>query len=134
MSAGYSNRTLVQKLGIKPGATLWLVNPPQGYTRTLGLPPEAVQGDGSGANLDFIHYFAREAAALAAVFPELKQKLAPAGMLWVSWPKGSSALSGHLNREQVRQIGLAHGLVDVKVCAVDEDWSGLKFVFRRADR
>ena len=135
MSAGYSKRTLVQKLGIKPGARVWLVNPPEHYDRTLGpLPEGAVCIDDATDDLDFIHYFATRAEGLAADFPRLKNRLARDGMLWLSWPKGGSAMAADLNREDVRRIGLANGLVDVKVCAVDADWSGLKFVYRREDR
>ena len=71
---------------------------------------------------------------LAARFPKLKQALNKTGALWISWPKRSSKLAQDLNESGVRRIGLGHGLVDVKVCAVDDDWSGLKFMYRREDR
>jgi hypothetical protein len=85
-------------------------------------------------NLDFIHAFFRSADALAGAFPRLKKSLAKDGALWISWPKKSSPLAGDLDEGGVRSIGLENGLVDVKVCAVDDDWSGLKFVYRLKDR
>ena len=86
------------------------------------------------APLDFVHLFVKERAELTKRFRTLAGLLAPAGMLWVSWPKGASKLTTDLNENVVREIGLQAGLVDVKVCAVDEVWSGLKFVIRLKDR
>ncbi len=127
--AGYSKKTLVEKLGIKPGRTGAILNSPRGYAATLGKLPENVELKKElGGRLEFIHFFCREKQELQRRFPALKSSLAPDGMLWVSWPKGSSGVATDLNENRVREIGLAHGLVDVKVCAVDEVWSGLKFV------
>jgi hypothetical protein len=86
------------------------------------------------APLDFIHLFTKDQGELEREFPLLAKALAPAGMLWVSWPKGASRVKTDVNETVVRKIGLKTGLVDVKVCAVDEIWSGLKFVYRLADR
>jgi hypothetical protein len=133
--AGYSKRSLVDKLGIKPGMRLMLLNPPAGYDQTLGpLPAEVQTAERLEPPLDFIHLFTTERAELAERFPALKAALAHAGTLWISWPKGSAKVKTDVNENFVREIGLDHGLVDVKVCAVDEVWSGLKFVYRLKDR
>jgi hypothetical protein len=84
--------------------------------------------------LDFIHFFTTRQEILAAHFPHLKQALTPAGMLWISWPKRSSKVETDLTEDIIRVIGLDNGLVDVKVAAIDEVWSGLKFVYRLKDR
>jgi hypothetical protein len=84
--------------------------------------------------LDFIQFFTTARVDLEAQFTILKQSLTPTGMLWVSWPKKASKLKTDLDENIIREIGLAHGLVDVKVCAVDEQWSGLKFIYRLKDR
>ena len=134
-SAGYSKRSLADKLGIKAGMRIAILNAPDGYDRTLGALPGGVQPlDALADNLDFIHVFVKERAALEVEFPKLKASLAPAGMLWVSWLKKSARIPTDLDENIVREIGLANGLVDVKVAAVDERWSGLKFVYRLKDR
>jgi len=133
--AGYSKRSLVDKLGIKSGHKLYIGNAPPGYMKTLGPVPEnAVLAKSLSSTCDFIQFFTREKAELAAEFPRLKKHLAPNGSLWVSWPKGASSVPTDLNENIAREIGLKNGLVDVKVCAVDDVWSGLKFVFRLKDR
>ena len=135
MPAGYSGTPLVKKLGIKSGQRLALVNQPEGYSETMGPMPDGVKVarllDGP---LDFIHFFTTGAGELEREFPQLKSALSPDGTLWVSWPKRSSRVATDLNGNVVRDIGLGNGLVDVKVCAVDETWSALKFVFRLKDR
>ncbi len=134
-TGGYSKKSLVEKLGIKPGRTAVILDSPRGYTATLGKLPEHVQLKRElRGPLEFIHFFCREKQELQRRFPALKSALAPAGMLWISWPKGSSGVATDLTENVVREIGLAHGLVDVKVCAVDEVWSGLKFVIPLKDR
>ena len=133
--AGYSKRSLVEKLGIKAGARLIVLNPPLHYAETLGqLPPGTTKADKLQGQFDFIQFFARERAELEKQFRALKQALIPNGMLWISWPKGASKVQTDLNENIVREIGLDHQLVDVKVCAIDEVWSGLKFVYRLKDR
>jgi len=122
--AGYLGTPLIQKLGIKSGMKIYLVNAPPGY-------PVASSGT---TPYDFIHFFIKERKQLLKSFPELKKKLSQSGMLWISWPKGASKVPTDLNDNVVREIGLANGLVDVKVCAVDDVWSGLKFVYRLKDR
>jgi hypothetical protein len=135
MSAGYSDKPLVEKLGIKPRAKVLIASAPRGYRKTLGMLPSGVRPVASGSGpFDFIQLFARSAANLTRAFPKMKRALSQSGMLWVSWPKRTSTLGTDLNENIVRDAGLALGLVDVKVCAVDETWSGLKFVFRLKDR
>jgi len=123
--AGYSGTPLIQKLGIKPGMKIHLVNAPADY-------PAA--GSGRKSPFDFIHFFAKDRNELLRNFPKLKSQLQQSGMLWISWPKAASKVPTDLNDNVVREIGLANGLVDVKVCAVDDIWSGLKFVYRLKDR
>jgi hypothetical protein len=133
--AGYSKRSLVAKLGMKAGSKVSFINPPDGYDETLGeLPPDITITGSLKGPLDFVQCFVREKAALEAKFPVLKAALAYDGMLWISWPKKAAKVETDLNENIVREIGLANGLVDVKVCAVDETWSGLKFVYRSEDR
>jgi len=134
-TAGYSRRPLVAKLGIKAGATVAILNAPRGYDQTLGkLPSQARRKAGMKGPLDLIQFFTKEARALEREFGKLERALAPAGMLWVSWPKKASGVATDVTEEVVRATGLAHGLVDLKVAAVDEKWSGLKFVRRLKDR
>ena len=133
--AGYSGKPLVEKLGIKAGASVAIVNAPKGYDRILGGLPSGVTRKGNaGGPVDFIQFFTREKRALERRFAALARALAPAGMLWISWPKKASGVATDLTEDVIRVIGLAHGLVDVKVAAVDDVWSGLKFVRRVKDR
>ena len=134
MTAGYSGTPLPKKLGLKPGMRAAAVHAPKQYTKLLGPVPGIRFAPRLSRDLDFIHAFFARTADLEREFPRLRDALAKAGMLWISWPKKSSALAGDLDENGVRASGLASGLVDVKVCAVDEDWSGLKFVRRLADR
>lgn len=132
---GYSKTPLIKKLGIKPGFKLCIINPPDDYEETLGeLPAEVVVAEAPEADLDFIQFFTRSQLELVAEFPALKQALAHSGMLWISWPKKAAKVETDLDENVVRETGLQNGLVDVKVCAVDEIWSGLKFVYRVKDR
>lgn len=133
--AGYSGKPLVEKLGIKPGTTIAILNAPKGYDRTLGKLPKQVNRSPSVAGLfDFIQFFTSEKRALEREFATLARALTPAGMLWISWPKRTSGAATDLTEDVIRTIGLTHGLVDVKVAAVDDVWSGLKFVRRLKDR
>jgi len=133
--AGYSKRTLAEKLGIKQNAQITILDAPANYKNTLGALPAGVtvkrQLDEAS---DWIQYFTSSQNSLRNHFPELKGRLSSGGMLWISWPKGSSGLPTDLNENIVRKIGLENGLVDVKVCAIDDQWSGLKFVYRITDR
>ncbi len=133
--AGYSKRSLAEKLGVKEGLRLFLLNPPEGYLGLPGgLPPDVVIEKHLRGPAEFIHCFTKEKKELEKFFPRLAGSLADKGALWISWPKAASKVPTDLNENVVRQIGLANALVDVKVCAVDEIWSGLKFVRRLKDR
>jgi len=135
MSAGYSGTPLVKKLGIKEGFRAALVGEPTGFRKELEGLPERVSFVTSVQNdLDFVLFFARSQSELLRNFPRLAVKLVPTGMLWIAWPKKASGIPTDLSDSVVRQIGLDAGLVDVKVCAVNEVWSGLKFVIRVKDR
>jgi len=133
--AGYSGTPLPQKLGIKPGSQLALIGAPAGFERVLGPLPDGVRTTTrASAALDVVVLFTKDAGALTKKFAPLAKAIAPAGALWIAWPKKSSGVRTDLDENLVRAIGLEEGLVDVKVCAIDETWSGLKFVVRRADR
>lgn len=131
--AGYSKRTLVEKLGIRPGARVAIAGAPDAYEAVLGPLPEGVEHS-LDPPLDFVHVFAVERAVLERLFLKMKPKLAADGMLWASWPKKAAKVPTDLDENVVRRIGLDQGLVDVKVAAVDDVWSGLKFVYRLKDR
>jgi hypothetical protein len=132
--AGYSGKPLAQKLGIKDGWAIAILNAPQGYERTLKLPGNVKRKASAAGSLDFIQFFTDQKRELEGRFAALARALAPAGMLWISWPKKASGVATDLTEDVIRVIGLAHGLVDVKVAAVDDVWSGLKFVRRIKDR
>ncbi len=128
---------LPKKLGIKPGARVLLVGAPRGFERNLGkLPPDVALCEGSAGEppYDVIVFFTSRKGELARRFGGLARRLAPAGGLWVGWPKQSSSIETDLSDSLVRDIGLAAGLVDNKVCAIDETWSALRFVIRAEDR
>jgi len=133
--AGYSETPLAQKLGIKPEARFGLFGAPLGFSTTLGALPEGVTKTTTlRGSLDVAVFFTTSQAALKKHFAALSKAIAPAGSLWVSWPKKSSGKKSDLDENVVRAVGLGRGLVDVKVCAIDETWSGLKFVVRSKDR
>ncbi|MDX6443338.1 MAG: hypothetical protein QOH71_412 [Blastocatellia bacterium] len=132
--AGYSGTPLVKKLGIKPGSNIAFLNAPEGYAEELDLPAGVTMISRSGKLLDFAQLFVKNEKELKTNFSKYAKRLNASGMLWVSWPKRSSGVPSDLSENVVRAIGLAAGLVDVKVCAVSEVWSGLKFVYRLKDR
>ena len=135
--AGYSGTPLVKKLGIKPGSRLCVIDAPPGYARTLGPLPDGVRPVRTLARtlaLDCIQLFITRRAQLERRFGSLVRALAPDGMLWVSWPKKAAKVPTDVTEDVIRGIALANGLVDVKVCAVDDVWSGLKLVRRLEDR
>ena len=136
MSEGYSGTPLVRKLGIKAGHRVATLNAPAGFHDLLtDLPPDVVFSDGWAAEgSDVIVMFATELNALERDFPAAAKRLQPNGGLWIGWPKKSSPLAGELTGDLIRGTGLDAGLVDNKVCAIDEDWSGLRFVYRVKDR
>jgi hypothetical protein len=124
--AGYSARSLPDKLGIRPGTPIVALSAPRSYRLLLGeLPQGATIRPRLSTGSPFIHCFVRQRKELAADFGRLARALSDEGMLWVSWPKKTSGVETDLTENVVREIGLSHGLVDVKVCAVDEVWSGL---------
>src|SRR5260370_36206803 len=129
--AGYSSRSLVDKLGIKEGWRIAILNAPAGYARTLGTLPAGLRRTPRPRGpLDFVQFFTHERRALERRFPTLGRALAPAGMLWVSWPQRASGVATDLTEDGARTIGLAHGLVDVKVASVGAGRSGLDFMRR----
>jgi Protein of unknown function (DUF3052) len=132
---GYSGTPLPKKLGIKPGFRVCLGGAPPEVRAELkaALASCELVRDGK-KSIDFLMVFTKSKEDLSDDFEHLSQQLTPAGMLWVCWPKKSSGVATDLNENIVREIGLAAGLVDVKVCAVTEVWSGLKFVRRLKDR
>lgn len=134
--AGYSGTPLVRKLGIKSDARVGLIGAPEGFDATLGeLPPGVrVRRRLGGRPLDVIVAFHRRRVALERRLPALANALDPTGGLWIAWPKRTSGVPTDLTDRVVRDLGLAGGLVDNKVCAIDPVWSGLRFVYRLRDR
>lgn len=134
---GYSGTPLAKKLGIKEGHHVALLNAPLGFAATLDELPDEVTLSSSlraSDNLDVIVFFTKSRAELLKSFAPLAARLEPAGGLWIAWPKKSSGIISDVTENEVRSIGLAAGLVDNKVCAVDDTWSGLRFVIRVKDR
>ena len=132
---GYSPRSLPEKLGIRPGTRIVALKAPRTYAAILGHLPEGTTVQGRlPSRTEFLHCFARRRAELAQGFPRWAKSLTDNGTLWVSWPKKAAGLETDLTENVVREIGLTQGLVDVKVCAIDDVWSGLKFVRRVANR
>lgn len=131
-AAGYSGKSLIAKLGWKEGSKAIVIAPPAHYGALTDdaaiTPKKTAPGTGS---FDFIHLFVGDMAALARDLPKLEPRLAEGGMIWVSWPKKTSKLFKDLTEDGVRKVCLPLGLVDVKVCAVDADWSGLKLYRRK---
>ena len=133
--AGYSNTPLTKKLGIKEGYNVFISHPPQKYFEWLSpLPASVTVKSRLSGVLDFIHVFVKDERSFRQEFIRAKKHMDKAGMLWISWPKKAAKVPTDLDENKIRDFGLKNGLVDVKVCAVDEVWSGLKFVFRVADR
>jgi len=133
--AGYSSTPLPKKLGIKEGSRIALINAPKDFARELGeLPPNAQIVTRITNPLDIVLLFVLSERALLRDFQKLAEKLASNGMIWVAWPKKSSGVATDLSFDRVQHIGLDSGLVDVKICAIDDVWSGLKFVIRLKDR
>ena len=131
-AAGYSGKSFIDKLGLKDGAKAIVIAPPANYadlTDNAAITPKKTAP--ATGSFDFIHLFVKTTADLARDLPKLEPRLATGGMLWVSWPKKTSKLFVDLTEDGIRKICLPMGLVDVKVCAVDADWSGLKLYRRK---
>jgi hypothetical protein len=133
--AGYSGTPLAKKLGIKEGSRIALVNAPKDFESQLADLADDVQFiKRPSKSLDIILLFVLTERSLARDFAKLAGRITANGMLWIAWPKKSSGIATDLSEQRVQQIGLNAGLVDVKVCAINEIWSGLKFVYRLKDR
>ena len=133
--AGYSGTPLTKKIGIKEGSRVALVNAPKDFQfEPKELPDNVEFIKGSAKSLDIILFFVTTERALAKEFSKLASRLTASGMIWIAWPKKSSGVGTDLTFNRVQTIGLDAGLVDVKICAVDDTWSGLKFVYRLKDR
>ena len=127
--SGYSGTPLVKKLGIKPDARVALIGAPPGFRRELvGLPPRVALSTHARGSPDLVVWFVKSLRQLDAGIDGMARAMGPG--LWIAWPKRSSALASDIGENEVRAAGLAHGLVDYKVCAVNETWSGLKFARR----
>jgi len=133
--AGYSATPLAKKLGIKEGSRIALVNAPKDFPTALGPLPENAEIVKRLTNsLDIILFFVLSELALTRDLKRLAARLVANGMIWIAWPKKSSGVTTDLTFGNVQRIGLDSGLVDVKICAIDDTWSGLKFVYRLKDR
>jgi hypothetical protein len=133
--AGYSGTPLSQKLGIKPGLTVVTINAPTNYRRLLATIPEgATFSERLKSGSCFVHVFVKKRSELAMKLPLLREKIAETGTVWVSWPKRSSGVPTDVMEDVIRAVALPLGFVDVKVCAIDETWSGLKLMVRRENR
>ncbi len=134
-TAVYAGSPLARKLGIKSGYRAVLVGGPENYFELIeDAPSDVAWLDLDDGRANFVHFFSDSRSELEHMMPALQGAIAKDGMVWISWPKKSSGVETDLDGNIVREAGLSHGLVDVKVCAVDETWSGLKFVHRVADR
>jgi hypothetical protein len=133
--AGYSGTPLAHKLGLKPGLTVITISAPANYRRLLGTVPEGVTfSDRLNPDSSFVHLFIKKRSELEKRLRVSRKKIANTGVVWVSWPKKSSGVPTDVTEDVVRAVALPLGFVDVKVCAVDETWSGLKLMVRRENR
>src|SRR5262245_3513231 len=133
--AGYSGTPLPQKLGIKPGLTVVTINAPINYRRLLDTIPQGVTfSNRLKVDSSFVHLFTKKRSELAKRLSLLREKIADTGTVWTSWPKKSSGVPTDVTEDVVRTLALPLGFVDVKVCAIDETWSGLKLMVRRENR
>jgi hypothetical protein len=133
--AGYSGTPLVKKLGIKPGHRLALLRAPKGFAEVLGeLPEDVIVSTRLNTVADVLVFFTARLAELQQRFTRLMQNLDPDGGLWIAWPKRASGVATDVTEDRIRELALANGLVDNKVCAIDEVWSGLRLVVRVKDR
>jgi hypothetical protein len=129
---GHSGTPLARKLGFKEGHRVRTSNAPSDYLKLVSPRPERVTISGSiRKNVDIWHFFTKSRAELESRLPDMMRAIHPDGMIWVSWPKKSSGVPSTVIEDTIRQVALPLGLVDIKVCAVDDTWSGLKLVIRK---
>ncbi|MCB0724296.1 MAG: DUF3052 family protein [Ignavibacteriae bacterium] len=133
MPAGYSGTPLVKKLGIKEGFKVRFINKPKNYMDLLEEIPPAVKQIKTG-KADFVHIFTKSRKELASELKKNMRSIEQDGMIWVSWPKKASKIQTDITEDVIREVALPMGLVDIKVCAVDDIWSGLKLVIRKENR
>jgi len=132
MAAGYSGTPLAKKLGFKEGTTVLLVDAPEGFPALLEPLPDGVQFLSRLSEApDIVHVFATQKAELAGTLMGYRKALKPTGVVWVSWPKKSAKVPTDITEDTIRKVALPLGFVDIKVCAIDEVWSGLKLVIRK---
>jgi hypothetical protein len=131
---GYSGKTVAEKLGMKDGTRMFVVNPPADYASLVGPAPGVVSSSRMGANVDIVHLFVTRRIALEGHLQKLRKSLRPNAAVWVSWPKKASRVPTDITEDTIRKIALPIGFVDVKVCAVSDVWSGLKLVVRLSER
>jgi hypothetical protein len=132
---GYSGTPLAKKLGIKPGSNLYLLDAPETYSDLIAPIPEGVTiVDEMSKEVDLVHLFTKSKTELQKSLKSLLRKLKPDGVIWVSWPKKSAKVPTDITEDTIREVALPMGLVDIKVCAVDEVWSGLKLMIRKENR
>lgn len=131
--AGYSGTPLWKKLGYKTGMSAYVQGEPSNYISLLTLPADVVVTwlPRAKSDMEFVHLFATSASQLKSKLESVRKRIVPGGVIWVSWPKKSSGVTSDITEDTIRDLALPIGLVDVKVCAVDEVWSGLKLVIRR---
>jgi hypothetical protein len=133
--AGYSGTPLAQKLGIKPAMTVIAIGEPANYRKLLGKAANDIKlSERVKDNSPFVHFFTTRRSELEEQLTRLRRKIADTGTVWVSWPKKSAGVTTDVTEDVIRAVALPLGFVDVKVCAVDETWSGLKLMVRRENR
>jgi hypothetical protein len=133
--AGYSGTPLAKKLGIKAGMRVWLLNPPPQLSELLAPLPEPLQwANAAGTDVDLVHVFTTQRSELQACLTRWREQLNPSAVVWVSWPKKAAKVPTDITEDVIREVCLPLGWVDVKVCAVDATWSGLKLVVRKVLR
>lgn len=131
-SAGYSGTPLPKKLGFKDGSRIWAIDAPKGYKDLVSpLPPAAKLVSSLTPDTDVVHVFAKDRKGLEKTLKSLRPKIAEAAAVWISWPKKTAGVPTDITEDVIRQVALPMGFVDIKVCAVDETWSGLKLVIRK---
>jgi len=134
--AGYSGTPLWKKLGYKTGMSAYIDGAPSNYISLLSLPVDIVVTwlPRAKSDIEFVHLFATSTSKLKRKLESYRKRIVPGGVIWVSWPKKSSGLKSNITEDTIREVALPIGLVDVKVCAVDAVWSGLKLMIRRTER